>query len=50
MEIKYDEKAGFPEASDISLISFSSLGPELEFVSHSSSCCYIIEGELKIKH
>lgn len=50
MVIKYDEEAGFPEASNISLISFFSLGPELEFISHSSSCYYIIEGEFKIKH
>lgn len=48
--IKYDEEAGFPQASNISLISFFSLGPQLEFISHSSSCYYIIEGELKIKH
>lgn len=50
MAIKYDEEVGFPEVTNIYLTSFFSLGPELEFVSHSSSCYYIIEGELKIKH
>lgn len=51
MVIKYDEEGGFPEASNISLISLEirALG-QLEFVSYSSSCCCIFEGELKVKH
>lgn len=50
MVIKYDEEGGFPEASNISLISLEirALG-QLEFVSYSSTCC-IFEGELKVKH
>lgn len=51
MVIKYDEEGGFPEASNISLISLEirALG-QLEFLSHSSSCYYTFEKELKVKH
>lgn len=49
--IRYDEEGGFPEASNISGISLEirALG-QLEFVSYSSSCYFIFEEELKVKH
>lgn len=51
MVIKYDEDGGFPEASNISLISLEIRAlAQLEFVSYSPSCYYIFEEELKVKH
>lgn len=50
MVIKYDEEGGFPEPSNISLISLEikALG-QLEFLSYPCSCYSTFEEELKVK-